>query len=127
MGVGGTTHSALSHLPKSPGWTFPRVDVSPIVLSEYGNQAVIVGSKWFSRLTLVVCVSSDAAVRCRWRWWHRRAEMVDGEAKASLRSAVADAVLEYRRTCHAAGAEHAQVSYSFCTYWVLSLSNVEMD
>eukprot|EP00904_Undaria_pinnatifida_P006691 jgi/Undpi1/3151/HiC_scaffold_15.g06525.m1 len=37
-----------------------------------------------------------------------RAEMVDGEAKASLRSAVADAVLEYRRTCHAAGAEHAQ-------------------
>ena len=34
--------------------------------------------------------------------------MVDGESKATLRSAVADAVLEYRRTSRAAGAEQAQ-------------------
>lgn len=35
--------------------------------------------------------------------------MVDGENKASLRSAVADGLLEYRRTCGVADADGVEV------------------
>lgn len=35
--------------------------------------------------------------------------MVDGESKASLRSTVADALLEYRRTCDTSDADDLQV------------------
>ncbi len=36
--------------------------------------------------------------------------MVDGESKASLRSAVADGILEYRRTCDTVDSEGGQVT-----------------
>lgn len=39
-----------------------------------------------------------------------REEMVLGETKAGLRSAVADGLLEYRRTCDTADADRVQVN-----------------
>lgn len=41
--------------------------------------------------------------------WPGRRDMVDGESKANLRSAVAEALLEYRRTCAAEDIDAFQV------------------
>lgn len=43
--------------------------------------------------------------------------MVDGESKATLRSAVLDGLLEYRRTCDTADAEGVEVHMCVCFYF----------
>lgn len=71
----------------------------------------------FTSLAFAAAVCAERPVRGAWRmmpgawcWWYRR-EMVNGESKASLRSAVADGLLEYRRTCGVADTDGVEVGW----------------